>query len=794
MRFILLVVLVPVLSVLSFSQSVGSLTGRVVRDGQPVPGARVSITFQDPSGNKAVNAIAGADGIYRFDRLKPGRHMITAEGEPGKGIYSGSIEILAGAAATLDMPLTMQGYEGFGSQQRISETVTVAADASQPVDEISKAVNVISGQEMRDRADITLVDSVRTIPGFRVQQLGGFGRTASIKSRGLRNQDTAILLDGVRFRDASSITGDATAFLSDITLTSISRVEVLRGPGSSLYGTNAVGGTIDIVTPVPASGWHGQISGAGGGLGMGRFRGNISKGTDDGRFGFNAAVSRTVFAKGIDGNDDANNTNFQSRFEATPSEKTNLSARFFFSDAFVALNSNPDTAGIPPVTNLGVINAVPGSNFVFDADDPDADQRSRSFNAQVAGTHAFSNKLSLQGYYSGLRTKRTNNNGILGAGFQSASTSVFEATIHTANAHIDWTPNAYHRLTAGYEFENEGFRNEGSTPSGTEDFFTSAAQRSSTIYTQELLRLQDGRLQFAAGFRAQYYGLQRPVFSDNNPPYANLKLDDPPAAYTFDGSASYYLSSSGTKFRVHAGNGYRVPSLYERFGTFFNTFPTNSFVALGDPFLKPERTAALDAGMDQHLFDQKMTVSGTFFYTKLVDIIGFGNAAPAIGSTPRLFGGYENQKGGIARGLELSGDVKPTKSTSVFASYTLTNSDQITPQVSGSGVFRTLGVPTHQLTLNVTQRIRKFWINADALATSSYLAPIFSNFSFNTYVYRFDGNRRVDLTAGYTFTFDKAKFNLRVFGTIENLFDNEYFENGFRTPGRTVRAGVSFGF
>ena len=70
-------------------------------------------------------------------------------------------------------------------------------------------------------ADFSLAESLRTIPGFRVQQLGGFGRTATIKTRGLRNQDTAILIDGIRFRDASAITGDASPFLSDFTLTSV---------------------------------------------------------------------------------------------------------------------------------------------------------------------------------------------------------------------------------------------------------------------------------------------------------------------------------------------------------------------------------------------------------------------------------------------------------------------------------------------------------------------------------------------------------------------------------------------
>ena len=174
--------------------------------------------------------------------------------------------------------------------QHIREQVSViAAGTQQTIDEVSKTVNIIDAQELRDRADFALVETLRTIPGFRVQQLGGFGRTANIKTRGLRNQDTAVLIDGIRFRDASAITGDASPFLSDFTLTSVSKIEVLRGSGSSLYGTNAIGGAIDFQTPKPQSGFHGQIGGAVGGLGLRRFRGNVSDGTNDGKFGFNSA-------------------------------------------------------------------------------------------------------------------------------------------------------------------------------------------------------------------------------------------------------------------------------------------------------------------------------------------------------------------------------------------------------------------------------------------------------------------------------------------------------------------------
>ena len=129
-------------------------------------------------------------------------------------------------------------------------------------------------------------------------------------------------------------------------------------------------------------------------------------------------------------------------------------------------------------------------------------------------------------------------------------------------------------------------------------------------------------------------------------------------------------------------------------------------------------------------------------------------------------------------------------STDVFASYTFTNSDQRVSQVPTVGIIETLGIPKHQFTLVATQRFKRAWVNFDFLAASNYLAPL----GFPTRVFRFDGNRRADLTGGYNFPLKGERFNLRVFGTIENLFGDDYYENGFRTFDRNGRVGLSFGF
>lgn len=772
------------------AQPQDALAGLVTDENGPVAGATVTLKFAQ-NGRVVLTVQTDAEGRYRFAAIPGGDYLafagIARNGEIGFSSDT-PITVSRGIPSTLNLQINQF------APIRAEVTVNISAGDEQPFDQVSKSVNVIEGREMRERADISLVDSLRSIPGFRVQQLGGFGRVASIRSRGLRSQDTAVLIDGIRLRDAAAITGDASPFLGDITLTSVSRVEVLRGPGSSLYGTNAVGGTIDFRTPMPTAGPHGQVSGAGGGLGMGRFRGNFSDGTRDGKFGFNTAISRTVFTDGIDGQDNAHNTNFQSRVEFNPTTRTNISGRFFVSDAFVRLNSSPDTFGEAPFSNSEVINAIEGVNFSPDANDPDSFQWSQFFSGQAAVSHVFGPTLLFQGHYSGLDTSRKNDDGPLGVGFQSASTSFFDGEIHTANGRFRWTPNMANDITFGYEYEYEKFGNEGRTPDGFGNFFTRARQSSSTLFAQEVMSLADGRLQLAGGFRAQFFDLKSPRFSLENAPFTNLTLRNPDSAVTFDGAASYFFAGSGTKLRVHAGNGYRVASLVERFGTFFSSFGEPSFIALGDPNLDAEKTFAFDAGIDQSALGGKAKFSAVYFYTKLLDTIGFGNVVSDIGTTTRPFGGFINTDGGIARGGEFSGTIEPTRSTRIFASFTYTNSDQRQPQVTGSGVIETLGIPERQFTLVATQEFGRFWINFDLLATNSYLAPIFSNSTFNTFVFRFDGNRKGDLTAGYNFQMVRDRLSLRVFGTVENLFDDDYFENGFRTAGRTGRVGLSFGF
>src|SRR5205823_346291 len=106
----------------------------------------------------------------------------------------------------------------------------------------------------------------------------------------------------------------------------------------------------------------------------------------------------------------------------------------------------------------------------------------------------------------------------------------------------------------------------------------------------------------------QRFELSRPQFLGTVPVYAGAAAINPPNAFTADVSIAYFIRRTGTKLRSHGGNGYRKPSLFELFGA---TFAPGSFSAYGDPRLKPERSIAIDGGIDQYFASDRLRLSGS---------------------------------------------------------------------------------------------------------------------------------------------------------------------------------------
>jgi iron complex outermembrane receptor protein len=495
------------------------------------------------------------------------------------------------------------------------------------------------------------------------------------------------------------------------------------------------------------------------------------------------------------------------------SQATTISARIYAADAFLGLTESPQVVGI--LLGSGIVDAEPlaqdqldryeagvpvpeldlgAANFIPSANDPDNTRETDFVSLAVSFEQRPSETFAYSLAYHGLVSDRTFEDGPQGVSFEPmrGSQSEFDARLHTVYARADFRVGAHNFVTAGYELEKETFLNRSLPDDPAGNSAVDVSQYSNTFFVQDQLGFLDGALQVSGAFRVQLFSLDAPIFAPAAAaPYQGIDFESPPNAYTGDGSVAYFFRDSGTKLRAHVGNGYRAPSLFERFGTFFSAFGYSVF---GDPRLGPERSIGFDTGVDQDFAGGRVRTSATFFFTRLQEVIlfDFSGAIDPTNDPFGRFGGYRRVDGGEALGFELSGAASPTRSLHLTAAYTYTDAE---PPTGPTGdLVQAFVIPDHELSIVATQSIgRDFYINFDLTASSDYLAPIFDPGTFTSRAFRFGGIVKADLGASYTFALSPSG-GLRFFGKVDNLFDQRYFENGFRTAGRMGVGGVAFEF
>lgn len=726
----------------------GTVLSGVVRDAQGslVSEAQVKLYRHDTAA--VLRSATNEEGAYRFERLASGIFILEVEKENFRGSTT-TVRIDRSSPATADIVLTIAG---------VSQSVIVkAAGVPQQLDEISKAVTVISSEEIQNRNEYALSEILRSTPGVLITNGGGPGQNTSIRIRGLRADAAGVLVDGLRFRDATTTQGDASSFVSALNFIDADRVEVLRGSASSLYGTNAVGGVVNVVTEEGGSPVYGQIQVEAGNLGLYRGRGNIGGGAFGNRLKYSAGILHLNVTDGVDGNDANRSTGGQGslRFDITPT--ISLSGRFWASDDFVQLNISLTTTGIPaanfPLT--GFVPAVPLSpsqvailnaggipnygtaTFIPGRDDTDNRRSSRFYTTAFIFRHTLTPRASWQTSYQRVHTSRVFQNGPGGTGSQPAAENYgrYVGDIDTFDVRGNAQLTPWMSLTGGYEFEREGYfdrRVNNLPPPRLVSVQTSIAQDAHAGYFAAQMGLLDRRLQLSFSGRAQTFRLSRPEFQTtgtaNN--YDQVALTAPKNALTGDFSLAYLISRSNTKLRAQVGNAYRAPALYERFGGGFSANPVTgivNFSAYGDPRLASDRYNSVDGGIDQYLFSSRVRVSATYFYTRVVSITGFDSSGfirPETDPFNRSLG-YINGPGGISRGFELGVEARPLRTLTLNGAYTYVRAGQ-DRALTVPGFYKIFGTPAHLTTLVATKQwTRRFDTTVDLFQSSMYFSSFF---------------------------------------------------------------------
>ncbi len=786
------------------AQSGASITG-TVKDPQGRPVRGTTLTLFSRTGSAGSATTSDSAGSYRFEGLPEGDYLLRAAAPGFAPFLAEDIHLNAGPAATRDVALQLAGvYE---------QVVVTASSTPQLPEHVSKAITVIDQTDADARDAATLSDVVALAPGVRVEQLGGPGAFTTIRIRGLRDQDTAVLVDGLRLRDASATQSDATGLIEDLLFTDANQVEVMRGSGSSLYGTNAIGGVVNVVTDEGGGRTRGSLLLEGGSLGAFRGRAQLSGGFRNDRIQYSVGVAQTDVTSGVGGDAPYRDASTQGRVTFHLSPSIRLTARLYAADSFSKVLGEPDMLGQP--SGLGIVNAIPlsaplvtlfqngtplsqlntgNATFIQAPDNPDSTRAARFISGALMLNGQASPALDYSVSYQLVSNGRRYGDGPAGVDYQPAGStrSLYDGRIQTVDAQIHYRLGRYNLLSGGYEFESETFaydNTDQSNPAAASS--VSATQRSHAVFAQDQMQFFGDRLQISGAFRAQYFALDNPVFIPlASAPYQGIAFPSPPPAYTGDSSVAYFFRKTGTKLRAHVGRGYRAPSLFERFGAGFD--PVYGYTVYGDPRLKPEHSISIDTGIDQTFLRGRLKTSASYFYTWLQNVINFDTSGlidPATDPFGRFIG-YLNTQGGISRGLEASAAFAATRSLRVTSAYTYVNAIERTPIVGN--VLQSFVIPRNQFSLLVTEQpTSRLMLTCDTVASSSYLDPIYGNTVTQTY--RFGGIHRVNLGVSYRIPIKEYQA-VRFFVRADNIFNQTYFEGGFLTPGRTAMSGLQFEF
>ncbi|MEQ1945982.1 MAG: TonB-dependent receptor [Bryobacteraceae bacterium] len=797
-------------SAVMLAQNTIGLHGKVTDpQGNSVPGAQVQLFGQDST--PLVKVSTPDSGLYSFEGLSSGNLLVEVQKD---GFRTTTVNVMVERGSTKELNVSLQ-VEG------VKQQVTVTASGvAQLENEISKALSVVDVEEIQARNATQLADVIRYTPGLQIRNGGGIGQFTSFRVRGLRPDATAVLVDGLRFRDGSTPQSDASSFIETLNFVNSSRVEVLRGSGSSLYGTNAVGGAINVVTSQGGGARHSEFQAEAGNMGLYRGRLTQSGGAFRDRLKYSGGLLALNVTKGIDGNDATRNNGGQGfvKYELTP--RMSISNRIWGSDDFLQLNNGPTVAFIPAanIPATGVILGIPlpedqkailvaggtpnygNATYVPHRDHPNNRRSSWSFTNATIFKHALSDNANWQASFQRVHTNR------IFESWTGAPLALnygnYVGDVDTFDIHLTDQVKPWLRLTGGYEFERERYIDhlDNNKPApGRVISGLNVPQRANAGYFASQFSLLGQRLQISLSGRAQGFSLSAPTLDAVGATnvYSGVSISGPPKALTGDVSVAYFIPKSNTKLRAHMGNAYRAPSLYERFGGGFYTTPATGligFTPYGQPALAPDRYNSVDGGLDQYFFKEKLRASLTYFYTRIVQITAFDSSGSVVNAASDRFGrtaGYFVGPGGISRGFELGLEARPTRTLTMNGSYTYTNADS-DRDVVVTGFYKVFGTAAHTATLAATKQ----WTNRLDTTFTLFRSGVhyWNTFAVNrARAFEIPGYTNAGLMVSYAI-FKGEEKQVRLYTKIDNVFNRRYYEQGYLAAGPAAVAGLRYSF
>jgi len=610
------------------------------------------------------------------------------------------------------------------------DVVVTATRSPTAIDRVASSVAVLDKAAIDRNQDLNVADLLLRTPGVSLSRNGGFGTNTSLRIRGAEADQTVVVIDGVKLNDPSSAGGGYN--FANLLVGDAARIEVLRGPQSILWGSQAIGGVVNIVTPLPTRDLEGSLDVESGSRETASGRAAIGGRTGPlaWRVGGQAfttdGISAIAPANGGRERDGYTNRSVQGRGVLDIAGGVSADLRGYYSDGRADLDS---TTGDTAEYTLN-------REFVGYA----------GLNVDLAGGR-FRNRFA----YGHTNTDRDNFNPA------RARQQTFDAA--GRNERLEYQGSVAIAdgwdATFGVENERSRFRSV-SPPAALATPIPAAARGRAEItgfYAQANATVAAG-LTLTGGIR-----------HDDHSRFGGKTL--------FAGGGAW-ATPWGTVVRASYAEGFKAPTLFQLFSEF------------GNQALDPERAKGWEAGAEQRFLDGAIAFGATYFERRTTNQIIFNSCAASStlplcfqpGSTTRRSGYYQNVARAFARGIEAVARVQLGTRLLVDGNYSWTEAEDRSP---GANFGRWLPRrPRHAANASATYTL--------PAGPSFGVAARWSGDTFDNAAnsVRLDRYTLVDLRTELPLSPE-----VRLFARVENLFDETY-QTAFRynTLGRSVYAGL----
>jgi vitamin B12 transporter len=495
--------------------------------------------------------------------------------------------------------------------QSLPPVVVTATRTEVPLNQLTTSLTVITPEEIRERQGDLVLQVLRDVPGLTVVQSGSMGTSTSVFIRGSESDQVLVMIDGV---EVNSTTLGSYDF-ANLTTENVERIEILRGSGGTLYGSQAIGGVINIFTKKGQGPMEVGFSTQGGNHGTNRevatLRGSV------GKLGYSFSVGH-LGSRGFEKfNDDYANLSTSARLDYQVTPDASLKGIFNFINGEVGLFNNNNFASMPDPnarqTTTQYVNKVEWEQKIL----PNWDYR--IWGSLYKEHDKFSDDVDSCVFF--------------GSPCDSFRRDIFRPQIITGEFQTNYRFEDWGTTTFGFQYNRRSATTNGGIDEAIGNF---------GYYLQEQFQFLDRRLIVIPGLRL-----------DDNRQFGT--------AWTPSFSAAYLFQEIGTRLKASYAKGFRAPTLNELF------FPASfGCPAFGNPNLGPEKSWEVNFGLEQNLISDRVNVTGTYFHRDVKDLI---EGQPIPGDP---FGCFRAQNVGHARfnGVEWTLGIKIFSPLTLSANYT----------------------------------------------------------------------------------------------------------------------------